>query len=103
MGLHLCRLMYTISSTPEDLTARLQHSGVGPGGGSRTSYGLPAINGDHRQVVILCLDSCSVGLSPTWTWNKSLMRSSGAVTVLAVAPATPPATNILNTVSKEMR
>ncbi len=31
----------------------------------------------------------------TWTWNSSLMRSSGAVTVRATAPAEPPARNIL--------
>lgn len=32
---------------------------------------------------------------PTWTWNSSLMRSKGAVHVRAIAPAIPPAKNIL--------
>ena len=30
-----------------------------------------------------------------WTWKRSLMRSKGAVAVRAMAPAAPPATNIL--------
>lgn len=30
------------------------------------------------------------------TWNKSLILSSGAVAVLAVAPASPPAKNMLH-------
>ncbi len=33
----------------------------------------------------------------TCTWNSSLMRSRGAVAVLAAAPAAPPAINILQT------
>ena len=31
----------------------------------------------------------------TCTWNRSLIRSKGAVAVLAIAPAEPPAMNIL--------
>lgn len=39
--------------------------------------------------------SCKQTAVPTCTWKSSLMRSSGAVAVRAMAPAAPPARNIL--------
>jgi hypothetical protein len=35
-------------------------------------------------------------ISGTWTWKSSLIRSKGADAVLAIAPAVPPARNILS-------
>lgn len=77
----------------------LADAGVGDSGGPGAGQALRRANGESHSdeatsfhTRVACQDA---GAEHTWTWNRSLIRSSGAVAVLAQAPAVPPARNIL--------